>query len=57
MNDYDYLVKVVQGKMATSFGFIELCDAMKFAETCLECGEKGTQIFISEVNDRGEGVF
>ena len=34
------------------FGFNEMSDAMEFASTCLECGDKSTSVEITEEEDQ-----
>jgi hypothetical protein len=44
-------VSVMQGGNVVRVWFNELCDAMEFASTCLECGDKSTGVAILEEED------
>ena len=45
--------KVIIGQIGgkVQFGFNEMSDALDFASTCAECGDKGTIITIFEDED------
>lgn len=40
-----------QGENKVRFGFNKSSDALSFVETCMECGESGTEITIKEVRE------
>lgn len=40
-----------QGENKVRFGFNKSNDALSFVETCMECGEIGTEIAIKEVEE------
>ena len=41
-------VTVIQDENGVMFGFNLLNDAVRFAEDCLECGDKGTKVMIKK---------
>lgn len=50
----EYKVIVTQGvtqSEAVAFVFSQLCDAIEFVGTCLECGTDGTIVRISRIEE------
>ena len=45
-----WIVTVKQNDNVVGFGFNNMSDALEFSETCLECGDEGTEIIIREEN-------
>lgn len=46
-----WIVVVKQSENKVRFGFNKSSDALSFVETCMECGEIGTEITIKEVEE------